>query len=126
MMAPKGRVARVNDHDRTEDDGLAPDERLNWERQETGEEASIQVYLDDGWYWDSRKLTHPTDKELSIRIDPLTRDWYPTTKLGKVIEVVVEREGRSGELFTDDKYPTVKLARLMVVEIGRAKRGGER
>jgi hypothetical protein len=43
-----------------------------------------------------------------------------------VIDVVVEREGRSGELFTDDKYPTVKLARLMVVEIGRAKRGGER
>ena len=70
----------MNDHDRTEDDGLAPDERVNWERQETGEEASIQVYLDDGWYWDSRKLTHPTDKELNIRIDPLTRDWYPTTK----------------------------------------------
>ena len=116
----------MNDHDRTEDDGLAPDEPVNWERQETGEEASIQVYLDDGWYWDSRKLTHPTDKELNIRIDPLTRDWYPTTKLGKVIDVVVQREGRSGELFTDDKYPTVKLARLMVEEIGRVKRGGER
>src|SRR3954451_21183510 len=70
----------MNDHDRTEDDGLAPDEGTNWERQESGEEASIQVYLDDGWYWDSRKLTHPTDKELNIRIDPLTRDWYPTTK----------------------------------------------
>ena len=52
----------MNDHDRTEDDGLAPDEGTNWERQESGEEASIQVYLDDGWYWDSRKLTHPMDK----------------------------------------------------------------
>ena len=43
-----------------------------------------------------------------------------------MIDVVVQREGQSGELFTDDKYPTVKLARLMVEEIGRAKRGGER
>ena len=63
---------------------------------------------------------------MNIRIDPLTRDWYPTTKLGKVIDVVVGRDGRDGELFTDDKYPTVKLARLMVEEIGRVKRGGER
>ena len=58
----------------------------------------------------------------------LTRDWYPTTKLGKVIDVVVQRKGRSGELFMDDKYPTVKLARLMVEEVkevGRAKRIGE-
>lgn len=116
----------MNDHDRTEDNGLAPDEGTNWERQASEEEASIQVYLDDGWYWDSRKLTHPTDKGLNIRIDPLTHDWYPTTRLGKVIDEVVRREGRGGELFTDDKYPTVKLSRLMVEEIGHAQRGGER
>ena len=115
----------MNDHDRTEDDGLTPDERVNWERQETGEEASIQVYLDDGWYWDDGKLTHPTDKELNIRIDPRMRDWYPTPKLGKVMDEVVEREGRSGELFTDDKYPAAKLARLMVEEIECGRWSGD-
>ena len=62
---------------------------------------------------------------MNIRIDPVTRDWYPTAKLGKVIDKVVKREGRGDELFKDDMYPTVKLARLMVEEIERAKRGGE-
>ena len=105
--------------------GRTPGGRADQGRQEVGEGASIQIYLDAGWYWDSGKLTHPTDKQLNIRIDPRTRDWYPTPRLGKVMDEVVEREGRSGGLFTDDKYPTVKLARLMVEEIERGKRGGD-
>jgi hypothetical protein len=116
----------MNDNDPTGDDGLIPEGRANRPRREAGEDASIQVYLDAGWYWDDRKLTHPTDKGLNIRIEPRTGDWYPTIKLGKVIDEVVRREGRGGELFTDDKYPTVELSGLMVEEIGRAKRGSER
>jgi hypothetical protein len=104
MTTPGRRVARVND---------------------AAEDASIQIYLDAGWYWVNDKLTHPTEKDLNIRIDPRTRDWYPTPKLGKVMDEVVERAGGSDELFTDDKYPTVQLARLMVEEIERAKWGGD-
>jgi hypothetical protein len=115
----------MNDNDPTEDDGLDPGGLANRQRREVGEEASIQVYLDAGWYWDDRRLTHPTDKGLNIRIYHLTHDWYPTSRLGKVIDEVVRREGRGGELFTDDKYPTVELSGLMVEEIGRAQRGGE-
>jgi hypothetical protein len=111
--------------DQAEDDGLTPEERARGGRRDAGEEASIQEYLDAGWYWEDGKLTHPTDRVLNIRIDPVTRDWYPTAQLGKVIDEVVEQAGRSGELFQDDRYPTVKLARLMVAEIERAKRSGE-
>ena len=115
----------MNEDDRAEDDGRGPEEGAGRGRQEAGEGASIQIYLDAGWYWDDGKLTHPTDKELNIRIDPRTRDWYPTPKLGKVMDEVVEREGASGELFTDDKYPAAKLARLMVEEIERGRWSGD-
>src|SRR5262245_44691314 len=115
----------MSEDDRAEDDARTPGGRADRGRQEAGEEASIQIYLDAGWSWNHGKLTHPTDKELNIRIDPRTRDWYPTPRLGKVIDEVVEREGRGGGLFRDDKYPTVKLARLMVEEIERGKWSGE-
>jgi hypothetical protein len=111
--------------DQAEDDGLAPEEREGRERRGAGDQASIQVYLDVGWYWEDHRLTHPTDRALTIRIDPVTRDWYPTAGIGKVIDKVVKREGRANGLFEDDRYPTVKLSRLMVEEIERAKRGGE-
>ena len=54
-----------------------------------------------------------------MRIDSLTQDWYPTARLGEVIDAVVRRDGRDGELFTDDKYPTAELSGLMIEEIGR-------
>ena len=106
--------------DQTGGDGLTPEER-----REGGEEASIQVYLDGGWYWEDHRLTHPTDRALTIRVDPVTRDWYPTARIGKVMDKVVKREGRDNGLFEDDMYPTVKLSRLMVEEMVRAKRGDE-
>ena len=113
----------MDDDDPTGDGGLAAEERANRERQDAGEEASIRVYLDAGWYWDDGRLTHPTDKGLNMRIDSLTQDWYPTARLGEVIDAVVRRDGRDGELFTDDKYPTAELSGLMIEEIGRAARG---
>ena len=108
----------MDDDDPTGDAGLTPEERGNWERQNAGEEASIRVYLDAGWYWDDGRLTHPTDKGLNIRIDSLTQDWYPTARLGEVIDAVVRRDGRDGGLFADDKYPTAELSGLMIEEIG--------
>jgi hypothetical protein len=109
-----------------QDEGLAPPEQAGGERPDSGQEASIQVYLDSGWYWEDRTLKHPTDRELTIRIDPGTGDWYPTAGIGRVIDRVVKREGRESGLFRDDAYPTVKLSRLMLKEIERAKRSGER
>ena len=109
-----------------QDDGLTPPVQAGEERQDSGQEASIQVYLDSGWYWDDRTLTHPTDRKLTIRIDPVTGDWYPTAGIGRVIDRVVKREGRDSGLFQDDAYPTIKLSRLMLKEIERGKRSGER
>jgi hypothetical protein len=114
----------MND-EHAQDDGLTPQEQEGEGRPDSGQEASIQVYLDSGWHWEDRMLTHPTDKSLTIRIDPVTRDWYPTARIGQVIDRVVKREGRESGLFEDDAYPTVKLSRLMLKEIERAKRGGE-
>jgi hypothetical protein len=107
-------------------DGRTPEGKGGPERREGGEKASIQVYLDVGWYWEDHRLTHPTDRALTIRIDPVTRDWYPAAEIGKVIDKVVKQEGRGNGLFEDDSYPTVKLSRLIVEEIERAKRGDER
>ena len=104
------------------DDGLTLEERAGRERRGVDEEASIQVYLDAGWYWEGQRLMHPTDGTLTIRIDPVTRDWYPAARIGKLMDKVVKREGRENGLFEDDLYPTVKLSRLMVEEMERAKR----
>ena len=109
-----------------QDDAPVLPEQVGAERPDSGPEASIQVYLDSGWYWEESTLTHPTDRELTIRIDPGTGDWYPTAGIGRVIDRVVKREGRDSGLFEDDAYPTVKLSRLMLQEIERAKRSGER
>jgi hypothetical protein len=109
-----------------EDDGLTLEERAGRERRGADEGASIQVYLDAGWHWEGQRLMHPTDRTLSIRIDPATRDWYPTARIGKVMDKVVKREGRDNGLFEDDMYPTAKLSRLMIEEMVRAKHGGER
>jgi hypothetical protein len=102
-------------------DGLTLEERAGRERRGGDEAASIQVYLDANWHWEGQRLMHPTDRTLTIRIDPVTRDWYPAARMGKVMDKVVKREGREG-LFEDDMYPTVKLSRLLVEEIERAKR----
>jgi hypothetical protein len=103
-------------------DGLTLEERAGRERRGGDEEASIQVYLDAGWYWEGQRLMHPTDRTLTIRIDPVTRDWYPAARIGKLMDKVVKREGRDNGLFEDDLYPTAKLSRLMVEEMERAKR----
>lgn len=103
-------------------DGLTLEERAGRERRGPDEALSIQVYLDAGWYWEGQRLMHPTDRTLTIRIDPVTRDWYPAARMGKLMDKVVRREGRENGLFEDDVYPTVKLSRLMVEEIERAKR----
>jgi hypothetical protein len=108
--------------DQIEGDGLTLEERAGRERRGADEEGSIQVYLDAGWYWEGQRLMHPTDRTLTIRIDPVTRDWYPAARMGKLMDKVVKREGRDNGLFEDDMYPTVKLSRLMVEEIERAKR----
>jgi hypothetical protein len=102
--------------------GLTLEERAGRERRRVDEEASIQVYLDANWYWEGQRLMHPTDGTLTIRIDPVTRDWYPAARMGKVMDKVVKREGRENGLFEDDIYPTAKLSRLLVEEIERAKR----
>ena len=107
-------------------DGLTLEERAGRERRGVDESASIQVYLDADWYWEGQRLMHPTDPTLTIRIDPVTRDWYPAARIGKLMDKVVKREGRDNGLFEDDLYPTVKLSRLMVEEMERAKRGSER
>ena len=107
-------------------DGLTLEERAGRERRGGDEEASIQVYLDAEWYWEGQRLVHPTDRTLTIRIDPVTRDWYPAARIGKLMDKVVKREGRDNGLFEDDMYPTVKLSRLMVEEMVRAKQGRER
>ena len=108
------------------DDRLTLEERAGRERRGVDEAASIQVYLDADWYWEGQRLMHPTDRTLTIRIDPVTRDWYPASRIGKLMDKVVRREGRDNGLFEDDLYPTVKLSRLMVEEMERAKRGSER
>jgi hypothetical protein len=97
---------------------------MRGDQVQSEEKASIQVYLDAGWYWEGPRLLHPTDRALTIRINPATRDWYPTAGVGKVIDEVVKREGRDSGLFEDGRYPTVKLSRLMLKEIARAKRSG--
>jgi hypothetical protein len=112
--------------DQIGDDGLTLEERAGRERRGVDEEASIQVYLDADWYWEGQRLMHPTDRTLTIRIDPVTRDWYPAARIGMLMDKVVKREGRDNGLFEDDMYPTVKLSRLMVEEMVRAKRGDER
>jgi hypothetical protein len=108
--------------DSIEGDGLTLEERAGRDRRGIDEGASIQVYLDAGWYWEGQRLTHPTDRTLTIRIDPVTRDWYPAARMGKLMDKVVKREGRDNGLFEDDLYPTAKLSRLMVEEIEHAKR----
>jgi len=105
--------------------GLTLEERAGRERRGVDEAASIQVYLDADWYWEGQRLMHPTDRTLTIRIDPVTRDWYPAARIGKLMDKIVKREGRDNGLFEDDMYPTVKLSRLMVEEMVRAKRGDE-
>lgn len=108
--------------DQIGDGGLTLEERAGQGRRASDEAAIIKVYLDAGWYWEGQRLMHPTDRTLTIRIDPVTRDWYPAARMGKLMEKVVKREGRDNGLFADDVYPTVKLSRLMVEEIERAKR----
>src|SRR4051812_40664745 len=108
--------------DQIEGDGLTLEERAGRERQGADEAGSIRGYFDAGWHWEGQTLVHPTDRTLTIRIDPVTRDWYPAARMGKLMDKVVKREGRDNGLFEDDMYPTVKLSRLMVEEIEREKR----
>ena len=96
----------MNDDDPTGDEGLAAEERADRERREAGEEASIQVYLDAGWYWDGGRLTHPTDKDVEHPDRPASRGTgIPRPRLGKVMDEVVKREGRDGGLFRMTSIP---------------------
>ena len=36
---------------------------------------------------------HPTDRTLTIRIDPVTREWYPAARIGKLMDKVVSGRG---------------------------------
>ena len=98
-------------------DGLTLEERAGRKCRSSDEAESIKVYLDAGWYWEGQRLMHPTDRTLTIRIDPVTRDWYPAARMGKLMDKVVKRQGWESGLFEDDMYPTAKLSRLMVEEI---------